>query len=103
MSYSYRSMSKKRKILEINGYVVGAILPIGFFPLVVFILQQSQIGSFFPVVALLVISVVGLACCVQGFRKSPNGWVQTVSLLLGILYLLPIWVLGFILSGPFQK
>lgn len=45
-------MSKKRKHPKTNWYVVGAVLPISFFPVVIFILQNSRLGSFVPVTAL---------------------------------------------------
>lgn len=96
-------MSKKRKHPKTNWYVVGAVLPIAFLPVVIFIPQNSRLGSFVPVIALIVLSVIGMTCCVQGFRKSSNAWIQMVSILFGLFYLFPLWVLGFILSGPMQK
>ena len=96
-------MSKKRKSQKTNWYILGAVLPIAFYPVVIFFLNSSQVGSFAPVMALIVMTVVGMTCCVQGFRKSSNGWIQMVSIVLGILYLLPLWALGCILSGPLQN
>ena len=94
-------MSKKRK-KKTDWYLLGAVLPFAFFPIAIFILQNGRIGSFLPVFALIVPSVIGLTCCVQGFRKSSDGWLQTVSLLFGILYIFPLLLLAFILSGPLQ-
>ena len=96
-------MSKKSKHTKTNWYLVGAVLPIAFFPVAIFILQNSRIGSLVPVIALIVLSVIGMTCCVQGFRKSSNGWIQMISIMFGLFYLLPLWFLGFILSGPLQK
>lgn len=97
------SMNPKRKKPNTDGYLLGAFLPLAFYPFAFLILPGSSMGSFIPVFTLMVPAVIGMTCCVQGFRKSSNGWMQTACLLLGFLYMIPFLLLSMILSGPLQN
>jgi hypothetical protein len=95
-------MNKTGKKTKTDWYLLGAILPLSIFPFAILILPGSRMGSFIPIFMLIVPSVIGIASCVQGFRRSSSGMTQTAFLVFGMLYLIPFLILSFLLSGPLQ-
>ncbi len=92
----------KREWNELVPYALGAVFPLPFLIFAFAILPGSKVGELLPIFLLVAPSVIGGACCVQSFRKSSNGVVRALAVLLACGYVVPMLMVWSLLVGPSQ-
>ena len=89
------ALERKQEWNDVVPYVLGAIFPFVFLIIAIATIDRSM-GSLIFLFALIVPSVIGGACCVQSFRKSSNGWIKILALLLACVYMVALSLVNFL-------